>query len=444
MSEAFDRIKQVHAQLGHAGYVKTFKCLHERFYGITKEQVQWLIGRCQTCLKNRPNRSRGELEPIISHRILERVQIDLIDMRHEPDGQFKWILHFIDHFSKFSCLAALKSKRAVEVADAIAIWVGQFEPPAILQCDNGREFKGVLLILLKRYGVKVINGRPRTPSTQGLVEQANGTVKTRLRAWKEDTGNKAWAGALPDIALKMNRAVHGSTGKSPYEIMFGRKPRWNQHLSPQERQEATIENVSDENHNSQSTHTDEHLSDDSHNFTFQYSFELDEEPSIHPAIINSDRQQLPPSNLLPVRESSPASTTSTLTPPPKSPSIELTSIEKEVQTRISDARVKMVKKHSKRHSPEIFQPGDFVTLKIPREDRASTDNLRIYCQVIKEPHPNRYQLQCKQGILAAHYPTKELLRIPENACDTAHTALQDSPTTQVRLNTSFPEGVLKI
>jgi len=147
---------------------------------------------------------------------------------------------------------------------------------------------------------------------------------------------------------------------------------------------------------------------------------------------------------LPVRESSPASTTSTLTPPPKSPSIELTSIEKEVQTRISDARVKMVKKHSKRHSPEIFQPGDFVTLKIPREDRASTDNLRIYCQVIKEPHPNRYQLQCKHGILAAHYPTKELLRIPENACDTAHTALQDSPTTQVRLNTSFPEGVLKI
>jgi hypothetical protein len=40
MSEAFDRIKQVHAQLGHAGYVKTFKSLHEPFCGNTKEQVQ--------------------------------------------------------------------------------------------------------------------------------------------------------------------------------------------------------------------------------------------------------------------------------------------------------------------------------------------------------------------------------------------------------------------
>jgi hypothetical protein len=149
MSESFDRIKEGHTQLGHAGYVKTFKAFQQRYYGITKEQVQWLIGRCQTCLKNRPNRSCGELEPIVSNRILEQVQLDFIDMRHEPDYQYKWILHVIDHFSKFSTLFAVKSKQAVEVADAIAQWIGQFEPPAILQCDNGKEFKGVLLVLFK-------------------------------------------------------------------------------------------------------------------------------------------------------------------------------------------------------------------------------------------------------------------------------------------------------
>jgi len=82
ISETFDQIEQVHAHLGHAGYVKTFKGLQDRYYGITTEQVQWLVGRCQTCLKNCPNRSRGEQEQIIPHRILERVQIDLIDMRH--------------------------------------------------------------------------------------------------------------------------------------------------------------------------------------------------------------------------------------------------------------------------------------------------------------------------------------------------------------------------
>jgi len=63
-------------------------------------------------------------------------------------------------------MVALDSKQVLQVADTIAEWIGHFEPPEILQFDNGREFKGVLLILHKKYGVKVINGRPRTPSTQ--------------------------------------------------------------------------------------------------------------------------------------------------------------------------------------------------------------------------------------------------------------------------------------
>ena len=52
----------------------------------------------------------------------------------------------------------------------------------ILQSDNGSEFKGVCLELMKSFGVRIINGQPRTPRTQSLVEQVNGTVKTRINA----------------------------------------------------------------------------------------------------------------------------------------------------------------------------------------------------------------------------------------------------------------------
>lgn len=58
----------------------------------------------------------------------------------------------------------------------------------ILQSDNGSKFKGVCLELVISFGVHVINGRPRTPRTQGLSEQANGTVKTRINAWKRIMG----------------------------------------------------------------------------------------------------------------------------------------------------------------------------------------------------------------------------------------------------------------
>ena len=41
----------------------------------------------------------------------------------------------------------------------------------------------MLLILLKRHGIKTIYGRPRTPRTQGMVKKGNLTVKDKLRKW---------------------------------------------------------------------------------------------------------------------------------------------------------------------------------------------------------------------------------------------------------------------
>lgn len=66
----------------------------------------------------------------------------------------------------------------------------------ILQSDNGSEFKGVCLELVKSFGVRVINGRPQSPQTQGLVEQANGTVKSRINAWKRAHCSSHWTESL--------------------------------------------------------------------------------------------------------------------------------------------------------------------------------------------------------------------------------------------------------
>ena len=81
-------------------------------------------------------------------------------MKHEPDRQYKWILHAKNHFSKLSGLWALKSKHAELVAEAIAQWFMLLGPPSIVQCDNGTKFKGALFILLRKYGIKCINRNP--------------------------------------------------------------------------------------------------------------------------------------------------------------------------------------------------------------------------------------------------------------------------------------------
>ncbi|KFZ23265.1 hypothetical protein V502_02250 [Pseudogymnoascus sp. VKM F-4520 (FW-2644)] len=113
---------------------------------------------------------KAPLVPIVTERAWEWVEIDLIYMRHEPSGQFKWILHIKDHFSKYTQLYPLKSKHAELIAEAFALFIAAFLPPNIVQADNGKEFKGALLILLRKYGIQVINGAPRSPQTQGLPE----------------------------------------------------------------------------------------------------------------------------------------------------------------------------------------------------------------------------------------------------------------------------------
>jgi len=126
-------------------------------------------------------------------------------MRATPHNGNHWILNIKDHFSKYSFRYTLPDKTAAGVANCIAQWLGIVGIPGILQYDNGAEFKGFLLILLKKYGIKIINGRPRYPQTQGLVEQANGVMKVKLHCWLADHEGQGWSDVLPDIALVMKR-----------------------------------------------------------------------------------------------------------------------------------------------------------------------------------------------------------------------------------------------
>ena len=47
--------------------------------------------------------------------LLSTLQIDLIDMRHLPHDGNKWILHIVDHWSKFNLTYPLPQKTAKEV-----------------------------------------------------------------------------------------------------------------------------------------------------------------------------------------------------------------------------------------------------------------------------------------------------------------------------------------
>ena len=86
--------------------------------------------------------SQPRLRPIKSNNFWTRIQIDLVDMRHNPCEEFKWIAHVEDHFSKFHVIWAMKNKCAEEVAQCLKERVfAYFGLPQIFQSDNGLEFR---------------------------------------------------------------------------------------------------------------------------------------------------------------------------------------------------------------------------------------------------------------------------------------------------------------
>ena len=56
-NEVFDKITSIHNRLQHPGYKITYQAIKEQFYGISREDVEWLIKHCILCAQNSANNS---------------------------------------------------------------------------------------------------------------------------------------------------------------------------------------------------------------------------------------------------------------------------------------------------------------------------------------------------------------------------------------------------
>ena len=222
--EVFDIIINAHLGLVHAGRDKTFQEIERNTAGVSKKEVAEVLRHCATCSKKGSQRSKARLQPIVENTLWGRIQIDLIAMRGDPDNGQKWICHIRDHFSKYSIAFPMPNKTSTEVVKVVIMWIMHFGPPKVLQSDNGTEFKGALSLLLHEHGIKVINGRPRHPQSQGMVEQAKVVLKEKIGAWRSDHQSSSWVSSLPEVIAGMNSQRSSVTGKSAYEVVFGQAP----------------------------------------------------------------------------------------------------------------------------------------------------------------------------------------------------------------------------
>ncbi|XP_064080656.1 KRAB-A domain-containing protein 2-like [Macrobrachium nipponense] len=201
------------------------KELSKKYANITHDAISIYKSLCIECQRKRkPPTTKGTVvRPILTKNFGSRSQVDLVDMQAMKQGNYKWIMVYQDHLTKFCVLRPLTSKRAAEVAYQLFDIFLLLGAPEILQSDNGSEFTACVITELKLLwpDLVMVHGKPRHPQSQGSVERANCDIKDMLVAWLSDNNTTDWTVGLKFVQFQKNSSYHSGIRRSPFAALFG-------------------------------------------------------------------------------------------------------------------------------------------------------------------------------------------------------------------------------
>lgn len=219
-----DKLKEHVLDILHCGHpgVVAMRAL-SRYYvwwiGIDKD-VENYVRKCMSCQESR--QCLPEM-PLYSWSLPETVWERLhVDFAGPFEGTY-WLI-VVDALSKWADAKPLKVITAQTLChglDGIFTYLGL---PQMIVSDNGRQFTSHQF---QEYcvskGIKHVTATPYHPKTNGLAERFVRTFKSRMKASKSSSSTQFQR--VQDFLFHYRNTPHGTTGKSPNEMMFGRRLR---------------------------------------------------------------------------------------------------------------------------------------------------------------------------------------------------------------------------
>lgn len=212
---------------GHMGIDKTYHRLQQYYYwpGMYKDVAEY-VNTCLDCqLVKIPRTSPpGEM----GYRCVEgpwtNVTTDVMGPFPASYNQKKYIVMFVDNFTKYVELKAITEANSTEILKAFEeLVVSKWGCPLILTYDNGSEYVNKPVTdRLETYGIRP-NRTPIYHPQANPTERSNQTIKTMIRTFISGD-QRNWDLHLHEFAFAVNTAVHSSTKYSPAFLNFGRNP----------------------------------------------------------------------------------------------------------------------------------------------------------------------------------------------------------------------------
>lgn len=215
---------------GHLGFSRTYgmiKCRY--FWPKMRRDIKRYVASCPKCQlrKIRTSRLQGLTRPLpVAENVFDTLGMDLLCKLPRSKTGYCAVLVITDNLSKYVIAIALKDEKADTIIHAFFNNViAKYGCPKLVISDRGANITGERSRdFFRLFGIKRSLCTAYHPQTNGQTERFNRTLAVSLSTFVE-RNQRDWPDYLQAIIFAYNISEHSVTHISPYELVFGKRPR---------------------------------------------------------------------------------------------------------------------------------------------------------------------------------------------------------------------------
>jgi hypothetical protein len=211
---------------GHFGHDKTFEKMSESyFWPGMRAEVKRFVDRCRICQHSKGRKHNvGFYQPLpIPEKPWDEISMDFVLGLSRTQRGVDSIFVVVDRFSKMAhFIPCQKTSDATHIANLFFKEIVRLHGlPKSIVSDRDTKFIGNFWrTLWKKLGTNLMFSSAYHPQTDGQTEVVNRSLGDLLRSLVTEH-HSSWDNILPQAEFAYNDSVNRSTGKSPFQIVYG-------------------------------------------------------------------------------------------------------------------------------------------------------------------------------------------------------------------------------
>lgn len=225
-------VVKFHDLMGHYSTDRTTaKILENYWFPGLRKYVRQHIHMCFDCLlvKVPAGKKTGLLHPIPpGNRPFSVIHVDHLGPFIQSSSKNQELLVLTDNLTKFVRLFPVRNTSTKYVIRSMEEFVlDKGLPDRIISdrasCFTSKEFNEYC----SSHGITHILNSTKHPQANGQVERVNRTVLPEITLAIRDDSHRDWDKRMKTIERNLNNQINKSTGKTPFELLHGYRPRFN-------------------------------------------------------------------------------------------------------------------------------------------------------------------------------------------------------------------------